>query len=76
MNFLTSRKPCQGSYRAALRANRIRKRAAARSWPFITVPDDYVEDPSASAFSARGSLQPCFINLTRKIVNQLAMVYV
>ena len=78
MIFSQAENLVQGAYRAAIAdANRIRKRTAAKKLDFYHgFQLAYVEDLLRQHFSKPEAFQPCFINLTRKIVNQLAMVYV
>lgn len=78
MIFSQAENIVQAAYRAAmLDANRERKANAAKRLDYYhDFQVDYIRAQLARHFSKPENMTPCFVNLVRKIVNQLAMVYV
>ena len=78
MIFSQAENLVQGAYRAAVAdANRFRKQKAAKKLDqYHGFQADYIMDALRQHFTKPEVFTPCFINLTRKIINQLAMVYV
>lgn len=78
MIFSQAENLVQGAYRAAVAdANRLRKQTAAKKLDlYHGFQADYVMDALRQHFTKPEVFTPAFVNLTRKVVNQLAMVYV
>jgi len=58
-------------------ATRQRKEDAAKRLDFYNdFQVDYIKEALAAHFSNPDKLTPCFVNIVRKVINRLAMVYV
>lgn len=77
MIFSQAESIVRDAYRAAIaNANSERKKNAAKRLDYYhDAQADYIKEQLARHFSKPENLTPCFVNLTRKIINQLAMVY-
>lgn len=78
MIFSQAENVVRASYQAAmLDANRERKANAAKRLDYYhDFQADYIREQLARHFSKPENMTPCFVNLVRKVINQLAMVYV
>lgn len=78
MIFSQAENMVRAAYQAAmLDANRDRKANAAKRLDYYhDFQADYIREQLARHFTKPENMTPCFVNLVRKIVNQLAMVYV
>lgn len=78
MIFSQAENIVRATYQAAmLDANRDRKANAAKRLDYYhDFQADYIREQLARHFAKPENMTPCFVNLVRKIINQLAMVYV
>jgi len=68
----------KSAFQSATRmANTERKRNAAKRLDFYhDFQTEYIREQLAAHFSKPEKLTPCFVNITKKVINRLAMVYV
>ncbi|WP_045222149.1 phage portal protein [Desulfonatronum thioautotrophicum] len=68
----------RSAFQAATRMSNIeRKRNAAKRLDYYhDFQNEYIREQLQKHFSKPQNMSPCFINLTRKVINRLAMVYV
>lgn len=78
MIFSQAENMTRATYQAAmLDANRDRKANAAKRLDYYNdFQADYIREQLARHFAKPEKMTPCFVNIVRKIVNQLSMVYV
>lgn len=78
MIFSMAENLVRDSFSAAMQeATRARKSDAAKRLDYYhDFQTDYIKDALAAHFSNPEKLTPCFVNIVRKVINRLAMVYV